>query len=354
MKIAKATSRYETWLGGHLRLVRKDLNLKHERMAQDAFPFFRATFYRWAQLFPEHEGDLLKAPRVLGVGDLHAENFGTWRDAEGRLVWGINDFDEACRIPFTNDLVRLAASLILAQADAKLAVGQHDAADALLGGYTDALAHGGRAVVLAEHHPALWAMAVHRLHAPETWWDKLNQCRAVRAIPKGAAKALTRALPDQTLKVRVVHRVAGLGSLGRERYVAIADWHGGQVAREAKALAPSAWSWAQPKAGSRLLYKECVARAVRCGDPFLSVSRRWITRRLAPDCSRIELGQLPKERDESRLLHAMGWETANVHLGSQSAKALRADLRRRPKAWLAEAAERMAGVMGQEWKAWRG
>jgi len=36
---------------------------------------------------------------VLAVGDLHVENFGTWRDAEGRLIWGVNDFDEAWRLP---------------------------------------------------------------------------------------------------------------------------------------------------------------------------------------------------------------------------------------------------------------
>ena len=51
---------------------------------------------------------------MLGVGDLHVENFGTWRDAEGRLIWGINDFDEACPMPYTIDLVRLAASADLA------------------------------------------------------------------------------------------------------------------------------------------------------------------------------------------------------------------------------------------------
>ena len=75
---------------------------------------------RWAQWWPavcdelEHDGhpgqDLGKAPQVLGIGDLHVENFGTWRDAESRLVWGINDFDEACCLPYTHDLVRLAAS----------------------------------------------------------------------------------------------------------------------------------------------------------------------------------------------------------------------------------------------------
>src|SRR5262249_20118319 len=45
---------------------------------------------------------------------LHVENYGSSRDAEGRLVWGINDFDEAGPPPYTNDLVRLATSAWLA------------------------------------------------------------------------------------------------------------------------------------------------------------------------------------------------------------------------------------------------
>ena len=49
--------------------------------------------------------------KLKGVGDLHVENFGTWRDVEGRLVWGVNDFDEAYALPYTNDLVRLVASV---------------------------------------------------------------------------------------------------------------------------------------------------------------------------------------------------------------------------------------------------
>ena len=40
------------------------------------------------------------------MGDLHVENFGTWLDSRERLVWGMNDFDEACELPFTSDLVR--------------------------------------------------------------------------------------------------------------------------------------------------------------------------------------------------------------------------------------------------------
>ena len=95
MKITKATEAYESWLGRHLRLLQPDLKLKHKQMRSEPFLFLRATYYRWAQVWTEICPQTAKAPKVLAVGDLHVENFGTWRDIEGRLIWGINDFDEA-------------------------------------------------------------------------------------------------------------------------------------------------------------------------------------------------------------------------------------------------------------------
>jgi hypothetical protein len=89
---------------------------------------------------------------------------------------------------------------------------------------------------------------------------------------------------------------------------------------------------------------------VRCRDPFVRLQRRWIVRRLAPDCSRIELSALPKERDELRLLHAMGWETANIHLGTTPTRVLRADLKRRPRTWLLEAARRMEKAVAADFE----
>src|SRR3974390_1320849 len=114
MDISAATASYEKWIRKYIRILDKDLELKHQHMAEDVFEFFRATYYRWAQVWPEVCKPLARAPQVLAVGDLHVENFGTWRDAEGRLVWGINDFDETTELPYTNDLVRLAASAHLA------------------------------------------------------------------------------------------------------------------------------------------------------------------------------------------------------------------------------------------------
>src|SRR6267154_1927936 len=133
MKIAKATEKYEAWLARHLRILDPDLNFKHEQMRAAPFPFMRATYYRWAQIWEEICGAASHGPRVLSVGDLHVENFGTWRDIEGRLIWGINDFDEAWRLPYTNDLIRLATSALVAPA----ACGAKIAVDALLKGYVD-------------------------------------------------------------------------------------------------------------------------------------------------------------------------------------------------------------------------
>ena len=80
---------------------------------------------------------------------------------------------------------------------------------------------------------------------------------------------------------------------------------------------------------------------------------QWIVRRLAPDCSRIELASLPAERDEARLLHAMGWETANIHLGAAIPGAVRRDLERQPQDWLQSAAEKMAQATHKDWAEWK-
>src|SRR5579885_3137436 len=114
MNVVKATRQFEHWLGCHTPLVAKDLRLKHVNMHDALFPFMRATYYRWAQVWPKLCPELASGPQVLAVGDLHVENFGTWRDIEGRLIWGVNDFDEAHPISFANDLVRLVVSAHLA------------------------------------------------------------------------------------------------------------------------------------------------------------------------------------------------------------------------------------------------
>jgi uncharacterized protein (DUF2252 family) len=125
MNVVESTRAWERWLRQRLPvIVEPDLRHKHTQMEADPFSFLRGSFYRWAQVWPQLCTDLTAAPLVLGVGDLHVENFGTWRDREGRLIWGINDFDEAATVPYTNDLVRLCTSALLAIEEACLATSE--------------------------------------------------------------------------------------------------------------------------------------------------------------------------------------------------------------------------------------
>lgn len=356
MDIHKATRLYERWLGQHLELVRADVTRKHEMMALNVFCFFRATFYRWMQLWPKTCPDLLDMPTVLAVGDLHVENFGTWRDREGRLIWGVNDFDEAFPLPWTLDLVRLATSAHLAVQSEHLSLGRKRACDSILAGYNEGLTAGGQPFVLAESNDWLRRIMLGKLRDPVRFWKKLGGLSSSPGtIPKEVRSALQHLMPERDLKNQIVHRVAGLGSLGRQRFVALSDWRGGKIAREAKALAPSACLFEQTLTGQpKIHYQAIIDNAIRVPDPFVGVQGKWIVRRLAPDCTRVELADLPAGHDESALLRAMGYETANIHLGSHGARSnIARALKKLPRGWLHKAVKRMAKLVMEDWTHWR-
>jgi hypothetical protein len=355
MKIDQATHDYEKWLAKQIPLVATDLRLKHTLMKRSGFSFLRATFYRWMQVWPEVCADLIAAPVLRGIGDLHVENFGTWRDSEGRLIWGINDFDEAYPLPYTNDLVRLAVSAKLAVKAEDFTIKPRDAYDAILTGYTEGLKAGGQPFVLSEHHLWLRDIATNALRDPVGFWQKMETLPPVHgAVPQDVRAALDPMMPEAGLSYRLRRRVSGLGSLGRPRFVALVDWHGGKIAREAKALVPSACVWARDGQGiNTIMYQSMLEQAVRCHDPFVRMEGSWLVRRLSPYCSRIELTSLPRKRDEDKLLYAMGWETANVHLGNHKAtKAIQRDLARRKAKWLRGAAKVMTRATLIDWKDW--
>jgi hypothetical protein len=106
-------------------------------------------------------------------------------------------------------------------------------------------------------------------------------------------------------------RVAGLGSLGHPRVLAVSAWYGSHIAREAKQLTPSAWIWARHLHSSKVLSHMLLENAVRIRDP-------------------------------------------HVHFGSQKAiPALKRDLARRKKYWLHKPAKAMLKVTLQDWKDWQ-
>ena len=356
MDFVKATRSFENWLGQHTDVVRKDLRLKHASMRLGAFPFLRATFYRWAQVWPQECPDMAKAPRVLAVGDLHVENFGTWRDIEGRLIWGVNDFDESYTLPYTNDLVRLAVSAHLASEAGHLPLKKRDICDAVLEGYLDTMRSGGTPFVLEEQHTWLRRIAFTKLRDPVSFWQKMEALPpAKHGVPEIAIQALEHLMPARGLVYRVVRRVAGLGSLGHSRFVAIARWNGGWIAREAKALVPSSCYWAGDHHGEHeILYQKLISTAVRCPDPFVQLRGHWIVRRLSPHCSRIELAEVNIPASEVRLLYAMGCETANIHLGTKRAqKAILRHAQKLRRKWLHGGTQKMLKRVMEDWKVWK-
>ena len=104
---------------------------KFRKMAADPFAFYRGS----APLFYS-DVDRLDDPwvddatsRVWIQGDLHAENYGTYMDSAGVLVFDVNDFDEAYLGHYTWDLQRMAASLALLGFRKALSDDEHRAAD---------------------------------------------------------------------------------------------------------------------------------------------------------------------------------------------------------------------------------
>jgi len=258
-------------------------------------------------------------------------------------------------MPYTIDLVRLAASAHLAIDVERLRIDHGEACGAILAGYRDGLEAGGMPWILAGKHQWLHDMVEPGMRDAAAFWGKLNGLAPAEGpVPASALRGIDKMMPGKVSgKYKIGHRVAGLGSLGRQRFVAIAEYRGGFVCREAKALAPSAWALAQGAKSDEIRYQKALDIAVRAPDPFVRAQGNWIVRRLAPDCARVDLALFPKEREETKLLHAMGWETANLHLGSRQKDNLLADLYKRAPNWLHKDAAKMVEATRADWNEWR-
>lgn len=86
--------------------------VKYRKMAAEPFAFFRGTaciFYADVTRMRDEFADS-RTSRIWIHGDLHAENFGTYLNSDGRLTFNVNDFDEAYLGHLSWDLRRFAAS----------------------------------------------------------------------------------------------------------------------------------------------------------------------------------------------------------------------------------------------------
>jgi uncharacterized protein (DUF2252 family) len=322
-------------------------------MVGNAFDFLRATYWRWC----EHAPDLADEPVVLSVGDIHVENFGTWRDVEGRLVFGVNDFDEAAPMPWPQDLLRLLASAVMgAQEKAPWAPRQSYAA-LLLAGYRDGIAV-PRPLILDGTSGLFDTLVATTEEDHRSFWEEEEQEATERTEdpPARFRAVLEGAFPADAVIDRFYAREAGLGSLGRPRYAALARFHGGRALREAKALVPSAWT-RRPGAVEQANHTAAAAAgAHRSPDAWFAVQDGIARRRLSPNNRKIEFPKKVSAHATPRPLHpdmlyAMGHDLAAIHAGTRgAAEAITAALDRKggDPAWLEDEAMRLVQVTAQD------
>lgn len=316
MTSAKSITRtYETWLGQQVPVVEADLQAKHRLMASDEFTFFRATYYLWLVRVADLLPDVLKTSPTPIVGDLHAENFGTWRDVAGDLRWGVNDLDELARGAWLLDPLRLATSAALSP---HIDLKTKDIATTVLDAYASAAPAPSPKV--SDHHHLSALMP--KFKDADEYFDKLATGALTGNVPASVLGAAMATAPA-SWSPQWHTRQAGAGSLGHRRVVGVGRAGPVRVAREAKQLDPGTAVWARTTdpalpAPAPEIYAD-VVRAL--GRPAASVRvDGWQLRALAPDEVRIELSGLSVD-DATSVLSAMATAAVAVHGVDRSAQA---------------------------------
>ena len=350
--IRESTRQYEDWLREQLQgdVLEQDIAKKHDKMRESAFVFLRATYWRWAEMIFDVCPDLAGGAQVLAVGDIHLENYGTWRDVDGRLSWGVNDFDEAAEMPYLLDLVRLAASALLERNRRRIT--DEEICAAILKGYRQGL-HAPQAVVLDRDKQWLRDLVVVSEKERTKFWKKMAGLKG-KPAPERYRAAIADAMPETGLSIKTARRSAGTGSLGRPRWVGTTDWRGAPIVREAKALVTSAWSRAHGVSNREVRVGEIAKGRFRPLDPWHRIKDNVEVRRLSPNNRKIEVEKGKSGLFTSDMLQIMGFELANVHLGTAERRdAIKQDLEDRKRGWLTTNARKASDAITQEYNDWK-
>ncbi len=344
------TADFESWLAGHLDVVPAGVAEKHRVMARSELSFLRGSYYLWLVRVAERMPEVLRRAAVPAVGDLHVENFGTWRDHDQVRRWGVNDLDELAHGAWLLDLLRLATS---AAVSAHLHLGHREIVEELLATY--AASEPGVAVDIADHGAHHLAALVPVFADPDTFYAGLAAGAPTTVPPDVARAAATVAEPGWQPTWH--EHEAGTGSLGHRRAVGVGPAADGTLhAREAKQLGPGTALWAadriaHPPVPDPSLYGR--VQTALLGPAGATRVEEWQVRDLAPDVVRIELSGLPGH-DARRLLRSMARATADVHGSDPAAgRAARSEAGTMSPEDLAGLVAEMASVTSADLAVWR-
>src|SRR5512135_1689414 len=224
------------------------LALKYSKMRTSPFIFLRGSCHLFYQRLPI-EPVLEKARRVWVCGDLHLENFGSYKGDNRLAYFDVNDFDEAALAPCTWDVVRFMTSVRLGMTELKVdASGIDTLCQVFLDSYARQLATGKARWVERETSEGMIKELLGTVGSrsrPE-FLDTRSQRKGkrrfirtdgVKALPATDAQRqkVTAFMEDFASRqdnpkffqiLDVARRIAGTGSLGVERYVILVRGRG--------------------------------------------------------------------------------------------------------------------------------
>lgn len=226
----------------------KRLYLKYQAMRQNSFAFLRGTAHLFYQDWPQ-QSDLNAAPLAWICGDLHLENFGSYRGDNRLTYFDINDFDEALLAPCTWDLVRFLCSLFVAASTLDIAESQvlalcHDflqhysrelcegkarwieraTADGMIRDLLKNLKHRSHKDLLQQRTVKQKGHRLLKIDGQKAMHATAAEQQKIRSLLNEFAATQTN--PEFFEVLDVAQRIAGLGSLGLERYVVLIQGKG--------------------------------------------------------------------------------------------------------------------------------
>ncbi len=241
------------------------LALKYRAMCKSPFAFFRGTAHLFWEDVATRRRALPDGPLVWASGDLHFENFGSFQGDNGLSYFDLNDFDEAALAPATWEVSRFVASAYVAAPLLDLTRAEaNELVKLFLDAYQTALAD-GKARWIERSTASGMVRTLLRRVSKQTRPMLINSRTTLkkgkrrimidgeRALPVSDSQRtnVTRRLdefansqpdPDFFRVLDVARRVAGLGSLGLERYIVLVRGDGGRdgnAVLDAKQAAPS-------------------------------------------------------------------------------------------------------------------
>ncbi len=326
------------------------LAMKYTKMRSSVFAFLRGSCHLFYQRMPQN-GITKNVPLVWACGDLHLENFGSYKGDNRLVYFDVNDFDEGALAPASWDLIHMLTSIWVGAEGIAPTVGAvRSLCECFLTAYSHALANGKpywveRDTATGPVRKLLGSLRERsRADFLNSRTDSNGKKRALRIDGKKAlaaskaqraqvtdlmaAFAKTQPNPEFYKVLDVARRIAGTGSLGLDRYAILVKGKGSPDCNYLldlklsvpSALAPELKKIKQPRwqtEAHRVVALQQRGQAVPMAflQPILMGDKSYILRGLQPSEDRVAVA--PNELTVAglhELLISMGKVVAWMHL----------------------------------------